>query len=81
MAAQVVRLVGGPGNVADVTHCFLRLRLTLVDPAAADRDALRALPAVVVLVDQDGQLQLALRRDLYAVHDAVRGIVDRAVSP
>jgi phosphotransferase system IIB component len=72
LAADIVRLVGGAGNVTAVTHCFLRLRLELADPALADRDALRAHPGVSMLLEQYGQTQLALRAPLDEVHDAVR---------
>jgi phosphotransferase system IIB component len=36
MAARIIGLVGGPGNVVRVTHCYSRLRFALLDDAGAD---------------------------------------------
>ncbi|GEM_PF-870441 len=74
VAADILRLAGGRANLTDVTQCFVRLRLTLVQADLADRGALRELPEVVVLVEQHGQLQIALRNRLTEVHDALRGL-------
>ncbi|MDN6624605.1 MAG: PTS transporter subunit EIIB, partial [Acidipropionibacterium jensenii] len=30
-AAEIVKAVGGPGNIASLTHCATRLRFQLVD--------------------------------------------------
>ncbi|MFJ7904900.1 PTS transporter subunit EIIC [Streptomyces sp. NPDC096198] len=52
-AAALLPLVGGPANVTSVAHCMTRLRLGLADRSLVDEDALRALPAVLGVVDDD----------------------------
>ena len=59
-ARRLVEVVGGAGNVVRVTHCYSRLRLVLRDDAGADEAGLRALPGVVMVLRQGGQVQVAL---------------------
>jgi len=53
IAAALLPLVGGPVNVTSVAHCMTRLRLGLADRSLVDEEALRALPAVLGIVDDD----------------------------
>ncbi|OJV75537.1 MAG: PTS beta-glucoside transporter subunit IIABC [Cellulomonas sp. 73-92] len=57
-ARSAVEAVGGPENIRQVTHCATRLRFQLVDPSAADRERLSALPEALGVVDSQGQLQV-----------------------
>lgn len=52
-AAAILPLVGGPDNIASVAHCMTRLRIGLLDRSLVDDEALRALPAVMGVVDDD----------------------------
>ncbi|MBK3581516.1 PTS transporter subunit EIIC, partial [Streptomyces sp. MBT65] len=52
-AAALLPLVGGPANVTSVAHCMTRLRLGLADRSLVDEEALRALPGVLGVVDDD----------------------------
>ncbi|POX50452.1 PTS transporter subunit EIIC [Streptomyces sp. Ru72] len=52
-AAALLPLVGGAANVTSVAHCMTRLRLGLADRSLVDEDALRALPEVLGVVDDD----------------------------
>jgi phosphotransferase system IIB component len=73
LAERVLTLVGGPGNVQRLTHCWARVRFELHDDALPDDDAIAALPGVVMVVRQGGQLQVAVRggpRDLHAAMTA-----------
>ncbi|GEM_PF-6814524 len=42
---DILRAVGGPGNVAICGNCMTRLRLTLVNAALADSPQLKQLPS------------------------------------
>ncbi|MEU6374578.1 PTS transporter subunit EIIC [Streptomyces sp. NPDC046909] len=53
LAAALLPLVGGPANITSVAHCMTRLRLGLADPGKVDGDALRALPGVLGVVEDD----------------------------
>lgn len=58
--ATILAAVGGAGNVAQCGNCMTRLRLTLRDNARVDREALRAVPGVMGVVDSADQLQVVL---------------------
>ncbi|MFF9454641.1 PTS transporter subunit EIIC [Streptomyces flaveolus] len=59
-AAALLPLVGGPANVTSVAHCMTRLRLGLADRSRVDDAALRALPGVLGVVEDDGSYQVVL---------------------
>ncbi|MFE9093134.1 PTS transporter subunit EIIC [Streptomyces sp. NPDC007264] len=52
-AAALLPLIGGPANVTSVAHCMTRLRLGLADRSLVDEPGLRAVPAVLGVVDDD----------------------------
>ncbi|MEV5941641.1 PTS transporter subunit EIIC [Streptomyces sp. NPDC051994] len=52
-AAAILPLVGGAANITSVAHCMTRLRLGLKDRSLVRDDALRALPAVLGVVEDD----------------------------
>ncbi|SNX62075.1 PTS system IIB component (Glc family) /PTS system IIC component (Glc family) [Streptomyces sp. TLI_55] len=59
-ATALLPLVGGPANVTSVAHCMTRLRLGLADPSRVDGAALRALPGVLGVVEDDDTYQIVL---------------------
>ncbi|MFK0045209.1 PTS transporter subunit EIIC [Streptomyces sp. NPDC090741] len=52
-AAAILPLVGGPDNISSVAHCMTRLRIALHDRSLVDDEGLRALPAVLGVVEDD----------------------------
>ncbi|MFF0477184.1 PTS transporter subunit EIIC [Streptomyces sp. NPDC004284] len=52
-AAAILPLVGGAGNISSVAHCMTRLRLGLRDRSLVQDEALRALPSVMGVVEDD----------------------------
>ncbi|MEV0115615.1 PTS transporter subunit EIIC [Streptomyces sp. NPDC050844] len=52
-AAAILPLVGGARNVTSIAHCMTRLRLSLADRSLVDDEALKALPAVLGVVEDD----------------------------
>ncbi len=52
-AAAILPLVGGAANVTSVTHCMTRLRLGVADRSLVQDAALKALPAVLGVVEDD----------------------------
>ncbi|MFJ5674532.1 PTS transporter subunit EIIC [Streptomyces sp. NPDC093097] len=52
-AAALLPLVGGADNVISVAHCMTRLRLGIKDRSLVQDDALKALPAVLGVVEDD----------------------------
>ncbi|WP_306325318.1 PTS transporter subunit EIIC [Streptomyces venezuelae] len=53
IAAAILPLVGGAGNISSVAHCMTRLRLGLHDRSLVQDEALKALPAVMGVVEDD----------------------------
>ncbi|MFE4264059.1 PTS transporter subunit EIIC [Streptomyces sp. NPDC056883] len=52
-AAAILPLVGGPDNIVSIAHCMTRLRITLRDRSLVQDEALKALPAVMGVVEDD----------------------------
>lgn len=52
-AAAILPLVGGAENVTSVAHCMTRLRLGLRDRSLVQDEPLKALPAVMGVVEDD----------------------------
>ncbi|MGW7107060.1 PTS transporter subunit EIIC [Streptomyces xanthophaeus] len=52
-AAAILPLVGGPDNISSIAHCMTRLRIGLHDRSLVQDEALRALPAVMGVVEDD----------------------------
>lgn len=52
-AAAILPLVGGAANVSSIAHCMTRLRLGLHDRTLVDDEALKAVPAVMGVVEDD----------------------------
>ncbi|MFJ8312155.1 MULTISPECIES: PTS transporter subunit EIIC [unclassified Streptomyces] len=52
-AAAILPLVGGAGNIDSIAHCMTRLRLGLKDRALVQDEALKAVPAVMGVVEDD----------------------------
>lgn len=75
LAADILRLVGGPGNVAGVTNCMTRLRFSLKDPARADAASIEALKGVQGVVAGDGQFQVVIGTDVSSVCDEVKTLL------
>ena len=53
-ASEIIDAVGGPGNVASLTHCATRLRFQLHDGTKASKDAAEKIPGVMGAVPQAG---------------------------
>ncbi|WP_435974749.1 PTS transporter subunit EIIC [Streptomyces sp. Qhu_M48] len=53
IAAAILPLVGGAENISSVAHCMTRLRLGLRDRSLVQDQALKALPSVMGVVEDD----------------------------
>ncbi|MFF0449077.1 PTS transporter subunit EIIC [Streptomyces sp. NPDC004609] len=53
IAAEILPLIGGAANVSSVAHCMTRLRIGLHDRSLVQDEALKALPAVLGVVEDD----------------------------
>ena len=80
-ATQILVAVGGPGNVTHLTHCAVRLRFVLADLGQVQEAALNALPEVLLVIRQSGQLQLALGVPVPAAYAEIARLLDEAAAP
>ncbi|PPG27166.1 glucose PTS transporter subunit IIA [Pseudoclavibacter sp. RFBB5] len=53
LASELLRLLGGAGNVAGVENCMTRMRVSPVDRDLIDETAIKSLPGVLGVVDDD----------------------------
>ncbi|WP_265868918.1 PTS transporter subunit EIIC [Streptomyces sp. SKN60] len=53
IAAAILPLVGGAENIDSIAHCMTRLRLGLRDRSLVQDEALKALPSVMGVVEDD----------------------------
>lgn len=71
LAAEILRGVGGPSNVASVTHCATRLRFVLRDRDRADKTAVEAARGVITVVEAGGQFQVVIGNTVNNVYEAL----------
>jgi phosphotransferase system IIB component len=75
LAAALLPLVGGAGNVDLVTACASRLRFVLRDASARDEAAIRAVPGVVMVLTRGDQFQVVLGARAIPVSREVQGLL------
>ena len=76
-AKELLRLIGGKGNISAVTHCITRMRFALADPSKADVPAIEKLSSVKGSFTQAGQFQVIIGNDVADFYDdfvAVSGV-------
>lgn len=64
MANSIIDVVGGAGNIANVTHCMTRLRLQLVDASKLDEAKAKEISGVMNLIVQNGEYQFVIGQDV-----------------
>jgi PTS system beta-glucosides-specific IIC component len=64
MAKGIVDVIGGTGNIANVTHCMTRLRFQLVDSSKLNQVEAKKIPGVLNLVEQNGEFQFVIGQDV-----------------
>ena len=75
LATQIIALVGGKENVANVYHCQTRLRFTLVDNLKADTEALEKLDGVTKVIINAGQYQIVIGTHVADVFEEIEKLV------
>ena len=69
LVANILKDVGGAGNIETMTHCATRLRLKLKDDHKVNTDALEKLPGVFNVVHRNGQLQIVIGNEVFGVYN------------
>src|SRR5690606_2204972 len=60
LAEAILERMGGAENIATVSHCMTRLRLTVKDQNRVRLDEVKALSGVLGVVESSGQVQIIL---------------------
>ena len=76
LATQIIALVGGKENVANVYHCQTRLRFTLVDSLKADTEDLEKLDGVTKVIINAGQYQIIIGTHVADVFEEIEKLVE-----
>lgn len=71
LAADIVKNVGGKGNVVSLAHCITRLRFKLKDEKKANTDVLKAMDGVVTVVQFNSQYQIVIGMEVDEVYDEI----------
>lgn len=64
VSKQILKEIGGAGNVASATHCMTRLRLVLKDESKANDEAVKKIKGVKGVVKQGGQYQIIIGNEV-----------------
>lgn len=75
LAAQILELVGGPGNVVTATHCITRLRFNLRDDTRGNLDALKKLDGTLGAQIKDGQWQVVIGPGVDSVYSELEPLL------
>lgn len=59
-AKEILRYLGGNGNIESASHCVTRLRLSVKDMSKVDDQGIKNLPDVNGTVNQGGQYQIII---------------------
>ena len=60
MAEEILAAVGGKENVSNVFHCMTRLRFNLKDNGLIDSNKIKAIPGVLGLHVDGGEIQIII---------------------
>lgn len=75
IAQAVLDGIGGPSNIASMTHCATRLRFELVDSSIVDANALDATEGVLGVVPQSGnRYQVVIGGAVAGVYAAMQSL-------
>lgn len=80
LADDIIKTVGGAGNVASVIHCATRLRFKLHNSAQADKEQTKALDGVITAVESGGQYQVVIGNHVNDVFKAIKAVMSGMVT-
>ena len=71
LAKDIIKNVGGKGNIGRLTHCVTRLRFNLVDESKANDEVLKNMDGVVTVMKSAGQYQVVIGNHVATVYEDV----------
>ena len=74
LGEKILDGLGGPENIAHITHCATRLRVTPVSNDAVQNKKIEGLPGVLSVIEQSGQTQVVLGERVEAVYNEINAL-------
>lgn len=78
LGEKILDGLGGPENIAHITHCATRLRVTPVSNDAVQNKKIEGLPGVLTVIEQSGQTQVVLGDRVEAVYNEINALPSMA---
>ena len=79
LAETLVSLVGGAGNISNLTHCATRLRFTLKDESKAQEEQIKKTKDVLGVAKSGGQFQIIIGQRVPEAYKAIEKHLGGAV--
>lgn len=79
IAKEILKNVGGKGNIKEVTHCYTRLRFSIVDLSKVNKEKLSAIEGVLTVVDSMEQLQVVIGNKVDLVYKELEPMIDKSI--
>lgn len=73
---SIIDNLGGRENIKNYYHCATRLRFNLFDYDKINKDALKANPLILSVVQASGQCQLIIGNKVEAVYSALHSVLE-----
>ena len=77
-AKEILSAVGGNDNINNVIHCVTRLRFTLKDMQAPNKEEIKQIDGVLTVVESGGQFQVVIGNEVPKVYDALLKTMGRS---
>lgn len=78
-AQEIVKAVGGPGNIQGLTHCATRLRFQLIDSSGVDNAIVESIKGVMGAVPQAGnRYQIIIGGAVQTVFNEINALPEMA---
>lgn len=74
LGENILEGLGGSENIAHMTHCATRLRVTPVLNDAVQNEKITSLPGVLTVIEQSGQTQVVLGDRVEAVYNEINSL-------
>lgn len=71
IANDIINVVGGEKNIANVTHCMTRLRLQLIDASKLNQEDAKKITGVMNLIVQNGEYQFVIGQDVPSLYEEI----------
>ncbi|MFS2223901.1 PTS cellobiose/arbutin/salicin transporter subunit IIBC [Pantoea sp. B65] len=80
VSKSIVEAIGGPGNVAAVTHCMTRLRFVLNDDSVVDSVRLKSIKGVMGVVRNENQCQVIIGNNVSRAYAEVLKLLPAGIA-